>query len=246
MSVARAPLEQLRPLDASSGFDVADALRLAIVDGTLPPGARLRQSQLAEVFGTSRTPIREALHKLNAWGLVDLVVNHAAVVRRVPRGHYAGAFVVWAELDALAVELAIENARDIRERLWSSVADERRVADAITGSRRPPQQTDSLRRRWIDAHNAFHETIIEAAESPRLKETIEATTALLTRQTLWEAIGDRPYPLGATAAQHAQLARLIEARDKGHASASMREHIMGLGEAFLIWWDRVSSEAEDR
>ena len=238
------PLTRLRPVDASSGVDVADALRYAILDGTLPPGTRLRQSQVAEVFGTSRTPVREALHKLNAWGLVDLVVNHAAVVRRVRREHYAGAFVVWAELEALAVELAIENSMDIREALWAAVAEERGVADMVTSLRSGSHETE-LRQRWIEAHAAYHDAVLRAAGSARLQEAVEATTALMTRQSLWDAVGDRPYPLGATASQHAQLARLIESRDKAGASECMRSQILGLGEAFLIWWDRTSSEEPD-
>jgi DNA-binding GntR family transcriptional regulator len=237
-------LAGLRPVDASGGVDVADALRYAILDGTLPPGTRLRQSQVAEVFGTSRTPVREALHKLNAWGLVDLVVNHAAVVRRVRRGHYDGAFVVWAELEALAVELAIDNAMDIRDPLWAAVAEERKVAEAVTGPGNGDLEAGGLGRTWIDAHSAYHGAVMRAAGSARLQEAVQATTALLTRQTLWDAIGDRPYPLGATAAQHAQVARLIESHDKAGGSECMRSHILGLGEAFLIWWDRTSSSEE--
>ena len=238
-------LTGLRPVDASSGFDVADALRYAILDGTLPPGTRLRQSHVADVFGTSRTPVREALHKLNAWGLVDLVVNHAAVVRHVQRGHYDGAFVVWAELEALAVELAIENAMDIRDALWAAVAEERAVAEAVTESRAADFDAGGLRERWIDAHAAYHDAVMRAAGSARLQEAVQATTALLTRQTLWDAIGDRPYPLGATASRHAQLARAIESRDKSAGSERMRAHILGLGEAFLIWWDRKSGEERE-
>lgn len=245
VNVSDPTLTGLRPVDASSGFDVADALRYAILDGTLPPGTRLRQSHVAEVFGTSRTPVREALHKLNAWGLVDLVVNHAAVVRRVRREHYDGAFVVWAELEALAVELAIENATDIRDLLWAAVAEERDVAEAVSGSRNGDFDAGALRQKWIVAHAAYHEAVMRAAGSARLQEAVEATTALLTRQSLWDAIGDRPYPLGATASQHAQLARLIESRDKAGGSECMRSHILGLGEAFLIWWDRTSSGEQE-
>jgi DNA-binding GntR family transcriptional regulator len=240
MSGADHPLMALRASHVSTGVDVADALRYAILDGTLPPGTRLGQSQVAEVFGTSRTPVREALHKLNASGLVDLVVNHAAVVRRVRRTHYSGAFVVWAELEALAVELAIEKAMDIRDALWAAIAEEQAVVSEVTEARSAPGE--DVKRRWVEAHAAYHTAIIRAAGSMRLREAVEATTALMPRQALWDAIGDRAYPLRMTAAEHTELARMIESRDRTGASERMRRYILALGDAFLIWWDRTAGQ----
>jgi len=239
MSVENASLEALRQAARrSDGADLADALRHAIVEGTLPPGSRLRQPQVAQAFGVSRTPVREALHKLNAWGLVDLVVNHAAVVRRTRRSHYAGTFVVWAELLALGVELAIPRAAEFRERLEAAVEDERGVVEANGAG--PPE----LRRRWLSANAAFHEALLDAAGSPRLRETVEATTAILTWETMWDALGDRPHPLAASSRGHAEVTRLVIAGDGAAASKYMRRHILGLGDAFLQWWDHTFDAAD--
>lgn len=69
--------------DGNASARVADALRDAIIRGTYPPGARLRQEEIAARFGASRVPVREALKILEADGLVTLVANTGAWVSRL-------------------------------------------------------------------------------------------------------------------------------------------------------------------
>jgi DNA-binding GntR family transcriptional regulator len=67
----------------AAGHRVADAMRTAILDGEYSPGDRIRQEHLAERFGASRVPVREALRTLEAEGLVTLVANTGAWVSRI-------------------------------------------------------------------------------------------------------------------------------------------------------------------
>ena len=91
MSGASAPMDRARspraaaPLtrDGNASARVADALREAIVGGEYPPGSRIRQEAIAERFGASRVPVREALKALEADGLVTLVANTGAWVTRL-------------------------------------------------------------------------------------------------------------------------------------------------------------------
>lgn len=69
--------------DGNASARVADALREQIIHGEYPPGARLRQEEIAERFGASRVPVREALKSLEAEGLVTLVANAGAWVSRL-------------------------------------------------------------------------------------------------------------------------------------------------------------------
>ena len=78
----------------------------AIVSGELEPGTVLRQEQLSEQFNVSRTPIREALRRLAALGLVSFVPNRGVRVRTISREELHEAFMVRAELEALATEVA--------------------------------------------------------------------------------------------------------------------------------------------
>src|SRR5918911_5473676 len=93
-------------LDTTKADDIALVIEEAIVSGELAPGSVLRQEQLSEQFNVSRTPIREALRRLAALGLVDFVPNRGVRVRTISREELHEAFLVRAELEGLATELA--------------------------------------------------------------------------------------------------------------------------------------------
>ncbi|MDR9363681.1 MAG: GntR family transcriptional regulator, partial [Microbacteriaceae bacterium] len=69
--------------DRSSSQRIASELRVRILNGTLPPGERIRQEELAEDFGASRLPVRDALRRLEADGLVTIVANTGAWVSKL-------------------------------------------------------------------------------------------------------------------------------------------------------------------
>src|SRR5205823_8335522 len=87
--------------------DIALALEDDIVSGRIEAGTVLRQEQLSERFGVSRTPTREALRRLAALGLVSFVPNRGVRVRTLSRDELREAFLVRAELESLATELAV-------------------------------------------------------------------------------------------------------------------------------------------
>ncbi len=67
----------------AAGRRIADALRRDILDGVLAPGTRIRQERLAEEYGASRVPVREAIRALEGEGLVTVVANTGAWVSRL-------------------------------------------------------------------------------------------------------------------------------------------------------------------
>src|ERR1700759_3376183 len=93
-------------LDTTKADDIALVIEEAIVSGELEPGTVLRQEQLSEQFNVSRTPIREALRRLAALGLVSFVPNRGVRVRTISREELHEAFIVRAELESLATEAA--------------------------------------------------------------------------------------------------------------------------------------------
>src|SRR5881296_3792690 len=86
--------------------DIALALEDDIVSGRIAPGTVLRQEQLSDRFAVSRTPIREALRRLAALGLVSFVPNRGVRVRTITLDELREAFLVRAELESLATEIA--------------------------------------------------------------------------------------------------------------------------------------------
>src|SRR3990170_2322132 len=94
------------PTESTKADEIALALEDEIVSGAIEPGTVLRQEQLSERFGVSRTPVREALRRLAALGLVSFVPNRGVRVRALSREELREAFLVRAELESLATEVA--------------------------------------------------------------------------------------------------------------------------------------------
>lgn len=92
--------------------EAADRLRDLIVQGQLPPGARLNERLLTGQLGVSRTPLREAFKVLATEGMVDLLPNRGAVVSQMDPVRLSESLVVMGALEALAGELACRNATD--------------------------------------------------------------------------------------------------------------------------------------
>ena len=86
---------------------LASTIQARVLSGEIPSGTRLRQEAIAKEFGVSRTPVREALRKLQAMGVAQLQHNRGAVVRGPTPREVREAYEVRAELEGLAAELAL-------------------------------------------------------------------------------------------------------------------------------------------
>jgi DNA-binding GntR family transcriptional regulator len=149
--------------------EVATLIEQAILSGEFPSGMVLRQEELCAELGVSRTPVREALRHLAAVGLVSLEPNRGARVRLPPDNDLKDSYLIRAELEALAAELAVP--RMTREEIKSLKASERTVADltqklqAASGER----EIRWLTSEWSRANIEFHGIILEAAQSQLLR-----------------------------------------------------------------------------
>lgn len=123
--------------------DIAARIRERIMSGDIPIGAQLRQAELANDFGVSRTPVREALRQLQTGGLIDVVPNRGAVVRVPAPWEVRQAYEVRAELEALAAARAvtrisrgeIEKLRESNQAMFDrSVAESEAGAERATGA----------------------------------------------------------------------------------------------------------------
>src|SRR5215472_18920513 len=97
---------------ASLHGEVLSRLRDYIVEGSLAEGGRVPERQLCEMFGISRTPLREALKVLASEGLIDLLPNRGARVRQLSHRDLEELFEVMGGLESLAGRLACENITD--------------------------------------------------------------------------------------------------------------------------------------
>lgn len=221
-SVAR-PLSAILPrttLDRSrhAAPQVFEQLRARIVSMELAPGTVLVRSELAEAFGLSQTPIRDALIKLGEEGLVQIFAQHATVVSRIDL-----AAAGQAHLLRQALEL------EIVERLAAGEADlalETRLTDALARQEATGLLTDADCVEFIEADQAFHQAMYIALG-------LEALWTLVRRQSghidrLCRLHLPEAGNIASVLAQHEQIAATIARREPSAARTAVREHLNDL------------------
>jgi len=137
---------------------VFESLREAIILGRLKPGERLMEIQLAEEMGVSRTPVREAIRKLELEGFVVMVPRKGAYVAGVSVKDIADVFEVRSALEGLAAGLAAERITE------EEMEELEKVILQISG------EEDILT--VVKKDNEFHELIYRASRNERLKQII--------------------------------------------------------------------------
>ena len=156
--------------ESTKADEIALELEDDIVSGRIEAGSVLRQEQLSERYGVSRTPIREALRRLAAHGLVSFTPNRGVRVRTLSRDELREAFLVRAELESLATELAVP--RMTPERLAELDAAEQRFSELTVALRKKARggvEDSPLAVEWMHANYGFHDVIYAAAETPYLE-----------------------------------------------------------------------------
>jgi DNA-binding GntR family transcriptional regulator len=140
---------------------VFDTLRDAIITGVLRPGERLMESQLAEELGVSRTPVREAIRKLELEGFLVMVPRKGAYVAGISLKDIADVFEVRAALESLATELAAE--RITEEELEELERILVRKSEII-------EQGDIVK--FVECDKKFHDTLYRASRNRRLMQIL--------------------------------------------------------------------------
>jgi DNA-binding GntR family transcriptional regulator len=194
----------------SSGTEAYDLLLSDIEEGELAPGTRLRELALAARFGLSRTPVREALKRLELQGLVVHEPHHGAVVASLDYAQIVELYLMREMLEGTAARLAAQHATNVEiDVLRKMVEDDRRLA----GDGRLLARTN----------RQFHKQIRDTARNRFLSqalETLRISLALLAGTTLGEP------GRGATAVdEHADIVAHIAHRDPDGAERAARAHI---------------------
>jgi DNA-binding GntR family transcriptional regulator len=214
-------------LDTTKADDIALVIEEAIVSGELAPGTVLRQEQLSEQFNVSRTPIREALRRLDALGLVDFHPNRGVRVRTITREELHEAFLVRAELESLATELAAGKMTD--EALAELVAAEERFARLTQElrAREPGEERRSVMGDWVRANHAFHDVIYRVADAPFVERLAKSARRTFSGPAVW-APGDHSIDglYAKNAEQHRAIRQALAAGSAAGARALGREHVL--------------------
>ena len=241
MSVSRETKTNANLID-----DIVDKIHARIVAGVYKPGVRLKQESLAEEFGVSRTPIREALSRLDARGIVKQEVGRSAVICTPHPREVREMYQVRAELEGLAAELAAQ---------WISDDQLRRLRvthDGFVKATKHLRATKTPRLRtmtgdpsvqaalgWTDTNADFHRTIMEASGNSSLLRILkEISLGYFQNIILTSAAEMTIHRMTANIESHSKILSAIEDRDSSRARKAMTDHILEGGAFVTSWFER--------
>ena len=199
---------------------VFNTLRQAILKGELKPGERLMEIALAERLGVSRTPIREAMRKLELEGLVVMIPRRGAQVANITEKDLNDVLEVRIALENMAIEKACKRMTDEEMgRLWLAAKEfERTMAEG-----------DLVR--LAEADVAFHEIIYQASDNRRLNQVLNNLREQIYRYRV-EYLKDEE-TRNVLVKEHEELTRAIKERDVLRAQEISFEHIENQRKAII-------------
>ena len=192
-------------------------LRDAILAGRLRAGARIRQEAIAQELGTSRIPVREALHQLESEGLVSLVPRSGARVAKLDFAEYSELYRIREQLEPLAIAESAPRLSD------ADLAMLRDLMLQIEATNDPAV--------WLDLDRRLHLASYAAAPMPRLLRLIEGfwNSTQQYRRAFYAAVASPTdaanEKLPMTHLEHRLLVDALERRDADDAQSILRLHI---------------------
>jgi DNA-binding GntR family transcriptional regulator len=216
--------------------EIAYRVGEAILKGEFPPGSHLQQDELCSRFGVSRTPVREALRKLQAQNLVDLVPNRGATVRRLTRSDFAEVYALRAELEGFAVELAADRITTAElEKLAACIEAAKRALASLDGDGGTSEGDAAVDARMREANESFHTLIHVAAGSRRLSSHIRQLQQAFPKDYVWRTVDTAEESRKLNIDEHEAVCQTLAARDGVSARKLMVEHITDAGRLMMTY-----------
>ena len=192
---------------------VFNTLRQAILKGELKPGERLMEIQLANKLGVSRTPVREAIRKLELEGLVLMIPRKGAEVAEITRQDMEDVLEVRTALEELAVKDACDHITDAQLSELKKASNELKKAllegkDLVT---------------CADADMHFHDVILSATNNRRLIQMLNNLSEQMYRYRMEYLKDERTHK--TLIEEHDAIRRALKKHDKVKAGAAIRVHI---------------------
>ena len=191
---------------------VAASLKAMIIEGALPPGARLNERVLCEQLDVSRTPLREAFKLLAGAGLIELQQNRGAVVARLALEDIDATFTVIASLEGLAGELAAQHITD------SELTEIRALQFEMLASHARRDLPG-----YFSANMRIHACLSSAAKNPVLAETFERLNTRIFATRYRSNL--TPERWDQAVAEHAEMLKCLEARDGRQLRQLLETHL---------------------
>jgi DNA-binding GntR family transcriptional regulator len=220
------PVQTFRPLSE----EAYDVLRAAILGGRLPPGARIVEADVARQMAISRSPVREAVRKLEHEGLVEYVPRRGTAVLGISRDDIEDGYQLRAHLEAYAGHLAAKRAtRENLQTLLQLIERMRECAAAV--------DLDGL----VAADVEFHRQVCRASGSRRLLHMWETLNP--ARWTMLTSLRASDLSLEQIAERHCPILAALESRKPDIAEDVIRTHVLALGERVLAGLPQAALES---
>lgn len=203
---------------------VFETLREAIINTVLKPGERLMEIQLAEEMGVSRTPVREAIRKLELEGFVVMIPRKGAYVAGISMKDIADVFEIRAALEGLAAGLAAERITD--EELEQLERILVKIGECVKNN-----DLEKL----IDVDTEFHDTLFKATRNERLAQIVSNLREQIQR--FRTASLATPGRMKYAFDEHKKIVEALSERNVELAQALAREHIENAENSMLDVFD---------
>jgi len=215
-------------IESTKADEIALVLEEAIVSGELEPGQVLRQEELSERFDVSRTPVREALRRLAALGLVSFIPNRGVRVRTITMEELREAFLVRAELESLATEIAAPRFTEAELRELELAEDAfSKATQALRARPREGEDRWRLTHEWVNANHGFHDVIYRVAEAPHIERLAKGARRSFSGHAVWAPGGSETDALyERNDNEHRAIIAALRAGNPAGARALAREHVL--------------------
>jgi DNA-binding GntR family transcriptional regulator len=202
--------------------EILTKLRDYIVENNLPEGARIPERQLSQMFGISRTPLREALKVLASEGLVNLLPNRGSRVRSLSEQDICDLFDLMGGLEALAGRLACERITD------AEIAEIERLHHEMYAFYLRRELPDYFR-----VNRLIHERIVAAARNPTLSGMYASYAGQLRRARFSANPGSNQERLSAAVREHEAILDALRRRAGAELSDILFLHLRHMQTAVL-------------
>lgn len=210
-----------RPFQTKEEY-VYEALRTAILQCKLSPGERLVIDHLATTFGTSTIPIRSALQRLQAEGLVEIVPHAGAVVSEISTDMVTEIFAILAALESIAFEFAAQKVQD------SDLVQLEGILEQMERAYRSGEID-----RWSDLNGEFHLRVTQVTGMELLLEFTRRTLNYWGRVRLCYLKGIVSTRVPLAQAEHREMLELLKQRQGKELAVKVAQHNWRAREAYL-------------
>jgi DNA-binding GntR family transcriptional regulator len=209
---------------------VYDAIKEKIISSEFPSGFRLHEEPLVKMLGTSKTPIKIALAKLEQEGLVKTVPRRGTYVIQLTDEMMIEIYSLREVLEGLAARMAAQNQTDnVLKKLKDNL------------SKFDPERNDIALNRYLELDEWFHQTIIQEAKHRYLEEALKRLYDIINMFKLRAASmrqnSGEPYQ------EHLRIFKALEAKDQELAEKAMRFHIRKVVQVLLDNLERFSNKS---